>query len=76
MPKKYIKKINMPVSDTATDLYIKDEEAVSSINGYVVDTATGKIVYDTSAETKVEVEFANKAITDAEINTAVGIPNN
>ena len=32
--KKYIKKMNVPVSGTATDLYIKDEEAVSSINGY------------------------------------------
>lgn len=32
--KNYIKKVNMPVDGTATELYIKDEEAVSSINGY------------------------------------------
>ena len=32
--KKYVKKMNMPVDGTATDLYVKDEEAVSSINGY------------------------------------------
>lgn len=32
--KKYIKKMNMPVDGTNTDLYIKDAEAVSSINGY------------------------------------------
>ncbi len=32
--KKYIKKMNMPISGTAEDLYIKDAEAVSSINGY------------------------------------------
>jgi hypothetical protein len=32
--KKYIKKMKMPVGGTETELHIKDEEAVSSINGY------------------------------------------
>ena len=32
--KNYIKKVNMPVNGEAAELYIKDEEAVSSINGY------------------------------------------
>ena len=32
--KKYVKKMNMPVDGTATDLFVKDVEAVCSINGY------------------------------------------
>ena len=32
--KKYIKKVSMPVDGTNTDLYVKDTEAVSTINGY------------------------------------------
>ena len=55
--KKYIKKMNMPVSGTATDLYIKDEEAVSSINGYSNE--------DINAGT---VTFADTRITEQELN--------
>lgn len=59
---KYIKKINMPIDGTATELQVKDIEAVSSINGYTVD-ATGKVV-DANGD---EVKFANSRITEAEI---------
>ena len=69
MPKKYIKKINMPVSGTAEDLYVKDEEAVSAINGY---SASNGVITNGSG---TEVTFANTAITEAEINTALGITN-
>lgn len=55
--KKYIKKMNMPVSGTATDLYIKDEEAVSSINGYSNE--------DINAGT---ITFADTRITEQELN--------
>ena len=54
--KKYIKKMNMPVSGTATDLYIKDEEAVSSINGYSNE--------DINAGT---ITFADTRITEQEL---------
>lgn len=54
--KKYIKKMNMPVSGTATDLYIKDEEAVSTINGYSNE--------DINAGT---VTFADTRITEDEL---------
>ena len=53
---KYIKKMNMPVSGTATDLYIKDEEAVSTINGYSNE--------DINAGT---VTFADTRITEDEL---------
>jgi hypothetical protein len=59
---KYIKKIKMPINGTATDLQVKDIEAVSSINGYTVDT-TGKVVDGDGNE----VQFANEPITNAEI---------
>lgn len=62
MPKKYIKKINMPVSGTAEDLYVKDEEAVSTING--------------KSNTNINngtVTFADTAITEDEIDAALGI---
>jgi hypothetical protein len=59
---KYIKKIKMPINGNATDLQVKDIEAVSSINGYTVDT-TGKVVDDEGNE----VQFANEPITNAEI---------
>lgn len=54
--KKYIKKMNMPVSGTDTDLYIKDEEAVSTINGH-----SNKEI---NAGT---VTFADTRITEAEL---------
>jgi len=73
MPKKYIKKVQLP--GESDDLYVKDAEAVASINGYVVDTATGKVVYDTTAATKVEVLFANTPISDSEIDSAIGNTN-
>lgn len=57
---KYIKKIKLGTEEA---LQIKDVEAVSSINGYTVDT-TGKVV-DGSGN---EVKFANEPITDAEID--------
>lgn len=53
----------MPINGTATDLQIKDIEAVSSINGYTVD-ATGVVI---DPITKEEVKFANEPITEAEI---------
>jgi len=59
---KYVKKINMPIDGVATELQVKDVEAVSSINGYTVDE-TGKVV-DASGN---EVKFANERITEAEI---------
>jgi hypothetical protein len=59
---KYIKKIKMPINGNATDLQVKDIEAVSSINGYTVDN-TGKVVDDEGNE----VQFANEPITNAEI---------
>lgn len=55
--KKYIKKMNMPVSGTATDLYIKDEEAVSSINGYSNEQINAGTV-----------TFADTRITEQELN--------
>ena len=54
--KKYIKKMNMPVDGTATDLYVKDEEAVSTINGYSNE--------DINAGT---VTFADTRITEDEL---------
>lgn len=54
--KKYIKKMNMPVNGTATDLYVKDEEAVNSINGYSNE--------DINAGT---VTFADTRITEDEL---------
>jgi hypothetical protein len=54
--KKYIKKMNMPVEGTATDLYVKDEEAVSTINGYSNE--------DINAGT---VTFADTRITEQEL---------
>ena len=55
--KKYIKKMNVPVSGTATDLYIKDEEAVSSINGYSNEQINAGTV-----------TFADTRITEQELN--------
>ena len=55
--KKYIKKMNMPVSGTATDLYIKDEEAVSSINGYSNEQINAGTI-----------TFADTRITEQELN--------
>jgi hypothetical protein len=54
--KKYIKKMNMPVGGTAEDLYIKDAEAVSTINGYSNE--------DINAGT---VTFADTRITEQEL---------
>lgn len=54
--KKYIKKMNMPVDGAATDLYVKDEEAVSTINGYSNE--------DINAGT---VTFADTPITEQEL---------
>ena len=54
--KKYIKKMNMPVNGTATDLYVKDEEAVSSINGYSNEQINAGTV-----------TFADTRITEAEL---------
>ena len=55
--KKYIKKLNMPVSGTATDLYVKDDEAVSSINGYSNEQINAGTV-----------TFADTRITEQELN--------
>ena len=55
--KKYIKKMNVPVSGAATDLYIKDEEAVSSINGYSNEQINAGTV-----------TFADTRITEQELN--------
>ena len=55
--KKYIKKMNVPVSGTATDLYVKDEEAVSSINGYSNEQINAGTV-----------TFADTRITEQELN--------
>lgn len=54
--KKYIKKMNMPVDGTNTDLYIKDAEAVSSINGYSNEQINAGTV-----------TFADTRITEAEL---------
>jgi hypothetical protein len=67
--KKYIKKMNMPVSvngvSTATDLYVKDEEAVSTINGY-----SNKEI---NAGT---VTFADTRITEEELTGLFPEPSN
>ena len=55
--KKYIKKMNMPIEGTATDLYVKDEEAVSSINGYSNEQINAGAV-----------TFADTRITEQELN--------
>ena len=55
--KKYIKKMNVPVSGTATDRYIKAEEAVSSINGYSNEQINAGAV-----------TFADTRITEQELN--------
>lgn len=55
--KKYIKKMNMPIEGTTTDLYIKDEEAVSSINGYSNEQINAGTV-----------TFADTRITEQELN--------
>ena len=55
--KKYIKKMNMPIEGTATDLYVKDEEAVSSINGYSNEQINAGTV-----------TFADTRITEQELN--------
>ena len=54
---KYIKKMNMPIEGTATDLYVKDEEAVSSINGYSNEQINAGTV-----------TFADTRITEQELN--------
>ena len=59
--KKYIKKMNMPVSGTATDLYIKDEEAVSSINGYSNEQINAGTV--TFADTRITEQELNELFT-------------
>lgn len=73
MAKKYIKKLKVPVpgqtgTPVETDLYIKDTEAVSQINGYTVDT-TGKVV-DSNGN---EITFANTPISETDINDVLGI---
>ena len=55
--KKYIKKMNMPIEGTATDLYVKDEEAVSSINGYSNEQINAGTI-----------TFADTRITQQELN--------
>ena len=55
--KKYIKKMNMPIEGAATDLYVKDEEAVSSINGYSNEQINAGTV-----------TFADTRITEQELN--------
>ena len=55
--KKYIKKMNMPIEGTATDLYVKDEEAVSSINGYSNEQINAGTI-----------TFADTRITEQELN--------
>ena len=59
--KKYIKKMNVPVSGTATDLYIKDEEAVSSINGYSNEQINAGTV--TFADTRITEQELNELFT-------------
>ena len=62
--KKYIKKIKMPLSDgTVKELQIKDAEAISSINGYTVNSE-GKLVDDLNNE----VYFAEEPISTAKID--------
>ena len=55
--KKYIKKMNMPIGGTATDLYIKDEGAISTINGYSNEQINAGTV-----------TFADTRITEQELN--------
>lgn len=56
--KKYIKKMNMPIGGTATDLYIKDEGAISTINGYSNEDINAGTV--TFADTRIiEQELTN-----------------
>lgn len=63
--KKYIKKVSMPVDGTATSLYIKDEEAVSTINGYSNE--------DINAGT---VTFADTRITEDELTDLFATESN
>ena len=61
MEKKYIKKVNLQ----EVDYYIKDIEAVHSINDFIVDKETGKLVNEEGQE----VAFASTAITFEEIDS-------
>lgn len=61
MEKKYIKKLNLQ----EVDYYIKDIEAVHSINDFIVDKETGKLVNEEGQE----VTFASTAITLEEIDS-------
>ena len=58
--KQYIKKMNMPISGIAKDLYIKDEEAVSSINGYSNEQINSG-----------EVTFADTPISTSDIDAVL-----
>ena len=49
--------MNMPIEGAATDLYVKDEEAVSSINGYSNEQINAGTV-----------TFADTRITEQELN--------
>ena len=61
--KKYIKKMNMPISGTNTDLYIKDEEAVSSINGYSNEDINDGTV--TFADTRITEDELTDLFTES-----------
>jgi hypothetical protein len=61
MEKKYIKKLNIQ----EVDFYIKDSEAIHSINDFIVDEETGKLVNEEGQE----VAFASTAITLEEIDS-------
>ena len=61
--KKYIKKMNMPVDGTATDLYVKDEEAVSSINGYSNEQINAGTV--TFADTRITEDELTDLFTES-----------
>lgn len=61
MPDPKIKKIQ--IDSSSYD--IEDATAVKEINGYAKSAVDGQTV-----------TFANQAITEAEINTALGISNN
>ena len=60
---KYIKKMNMPVDGTATDLYVKDEEAVSSINGYSNEQINAGTV--TFADTRITEDELTDLFTES-----------
>ena len=65
--KKYIKKMNMPVEGKTTELYIKDEEAVTHINGYSnVQLAAQNITFAETPITNDEIDdILNGTITSS-----------